>query len=312
MKSKTVILLVVAGVCGLVASYMTSRFLANQNEKVSVLVAKDKIAPWTQIKEPELQFDVEERPRNEVPKNTVFSPDAVKDQVLMKGLEKGDILVSDNIADKKAIGIEVNIPRGFRAVGVRTTQEANAGGFVLPGSKVDVIHTGRGSDKEVKGQMILQNVLVLAVDLMEKRPEDKAGMVPTTVTLLVTPEEATILAAAQNTGVITFSLRSKQDETRVVIDQPPPKPEPKVEQPKVEQPEPVVVAPPPPPPEPPAQVQKLTIFNGQSVTTTTWTTKNGETETSTERSGPEPLPPASFQPPAPPAAKDKEGGTGNK
>jgi len=301
MKSKTVILLVVAGVCGLVASYMTSRYLASQNEKVTVLVAKQKIAGYTQLKEVEQLFDLEERPRNEVPKDAVVSVDAAKDQVVSRTLERGDILAQGNIVDKNKLGIEVSIPPGFRAVGVRTTQEAVVGGFVLPGSHVDVIHTARGGNKdEVKGQMILQNILVLAVDQLDNRQEGRNAVVSTTVSLLVTPEEATVLASAQNTGIITFSLRSKQDDGTVATAEKPkakePEPEPQTEpKPEVKDPEQKVVG----------SKHTLTIINGQAVTKAQF---DGEAPPTIERTGPEPASRSSL-PPAPPAAKDNEAGS---
>ena len=60
MKSKTMILMVIAIVCGLGASYMTSRLLAERNEKVIVLVPKQKLSQWTHIKEPETMFEERE------------------------------------------------------------------------------------------------------------------------------------------------------------------------------------------------------------------------------------------------------------
>ena len=61
MKPKTMILMVVAVVCGLAASYMTSRLLADKGTPppvatVTVLVAKQKINAWTPIKNPEDLF----------------------------------------------------------------------------------------------------------------------------------------------------------------------------------------------------------------------------------------------------------------
>ena len=52
MKSKTLILLGVALVCGLAASYMTSRLLADRSEKVNVLIAKQKYAPGRRSRAP--------------------------------------------------------------------------------------------------------------------------------------------------------------------------------------------------------------------------------------------------------------------
>ena len=60
MKPKTLILMVVAVTCGLVASYMTSRLLADrgrESTKVAVLVAKKTISQGDLLKIPEELFE---------------------------------------------------------------------------------------------------------------------------------------------------------------------------------------------------------------------------------------------------------------
>jgi Flp pilus assembly protein CpaB len=305
MKSKTLVLLVVAGVCGLVASYMTSRFLASQNEKVTVWVTKQRLPAWSSIKGTDDQFEEQERPRNEVPRNTVTSLDSVRDNLLTKTLDKGEILVSDVCQERKNGGIEVNIQPGKRAVGVRTTQEAVAGGFVMPNSHVDVIHTARGGDKDVKGRTLLQNIHVLAVDLLDKRPEDRSGHVPATVTLEVFPEEAELLAAAQTSGTITFSLRALGDGQKVD-----PAPTPVVQAAPKE-----VVAEQPKPKEevktePAVEKTTLTIFQGTQTIRATYTTQNGEIQTTIERNQPDSnLPSGPFVPPTKEAGTPPSGST---
>jgi len=178
MKSKTMMLLGIAVVCGLAASYMTSRLLADRSEKVTVLVAKQRFAPWTPIKNAEEQFDQEERLKVEVPKSVVVKYEALKDHVLIKGLDKGEIVVAENLLSKDKGGLEVLLPQGKRAVAIRTTAEKVAGGFVLPGSRVDVYHTIRRGDREAESRVVLQNILVRAVDQQAMKPEDKPGVVP--------------------------------------------------------------------------------------------------------------------------------------
>ena len=70
MKSKTMILMVVAIGCGLAASYMTSRLLAEradskdqEQEKVTIVVAKQNLSMGTLIKDPERFVIGRERPR---------------------------------------------------------------------------------------------------------------------------------------------------------------------------------------------------------------------------------------------------------
>jgi hypothetical protein len=72
MKPKTMILMVVAIGCGLGASYMTSKLLAERGQQqgeqqVPVLVAKQKIQPWIPIKEPERLFRGEDVQRQRCP-----------------------------------------------------------------------------------------------------------------------------------------------------------------------------------------------------------------------------------------------------
>jgi pilus assembly protein CpaB len=288
MKSKTLILLVVAGVCGLVASYMTSRFLASQNEKVQVLVAKSKLGAGTFFKNPEDQFDLEERLKTDSPRNAIMSMDGLKDQILMKSLEKGEVLVTDYVKNKSEVGLEVVLPAGKRAVAVRTTQESVAGGFVMPGSHVDIIHTMRRGEREPDSRVVLQNILVRAVDLIERRPDDRSGVVPSTVTLEVTPEEALVLARVKDIGSITLSLRGLGDGALVNVE--PPKP--------VELPKPVVVAEANPGPRKP-ETKTVIIYNGSSWVRAIHAVQDGEVKTTVDRSGPGEVPPQT--PPPPPS-----------
>jgi pilus assembly protein CpaB len=295
MKSKTMILLLVAVVCGLGAAFMTSRLLADRNERVAILVAKQKFSPWTVIRNPEEQFELEERLRNEVPKNAVLKFEAVKDHLLIKGLDKGDPVVAENLLSKEKGGMEVMLPQGKRAVAVRTTAEKVAGGFVLPGSHVDVIHTLRRGDQQSESRVVLQNILVRAVDQQAMKPEDRPGLVPATVTLEVTPQQALVLARVADVGSVTLALRPTGDDLVQRFDSPaPPKP--------VEvKPPPVVKAAPPPPKkaEPPVDRKTLVIQNGSQWIRATYITRNGQMTTSIETNHADYVPPPPAVTPAP-------------
>jgi Flp pilus assembly protein CpaB len=296
MKSKTLILLTVAVVCGLAASYMTSRLLADRSEKISILIAKQKFGPWTPIKNPEDQFEFEERLKNEVPKNAVVKFESVKDHVIIKGMEKGDPVTMENLLSKEKGGLEVLLPQGKRAVAVRTTAEKVAGGFVLPGSRVDVIHTLRRNDKEAESHVVLQNILVRAVDQQSLKPEDKPGMVPATVTLEVTPQQALILTRVQDQGTITLALRSYGDDQLESFEPaaPPLPPPPPVVIVKKEEPKNNDVkapTPPPAPPEPVVERKYLSIQNGNHWMRATFETKDGQMRTYVDQSEQAALPP---------------------
>src|SRR5437667_10236014 len=90
MKPKTLILMVVAVGCGLAASYMTSRVIAERGnanadeEKVKVLVAKQNLAMGTLIKDPEKYFEEKAFTKGEEPKRALRDFGLLKDRMLNK------------------------------------------------------------------------------------------------------------------------------------------------------------------------------------------------------------------------------------
>ena len=103
---------------------------------------------------------------------------------------------------------------GMRAIGLKVTAESSGGGFVLPHSRVDLVHVVR-NEKETTSKIIMQNVLVLAVDQAAVKPEDKNSFIPQTVTVEVTPSQAEEIALAQDIGSIRLILRSFGDDERI-------------------------------------------------------------------------------------------------
>jgi hypothetical protein len=127
----------------------------------------------------------------------------------------------------------------------------------------------RGNIMDTK--IILEDILVRAVDLQPERQQDKPGSAPATVTLEVTPEDALVLTRALEAGSIRLALRPTLDNGK------------KSEQ----KPELVVAEPAPAPPAPapelpkpkPAQVSSLKIFNGNRVLSVNHVTQDGQTTT---------------------------------
>lgn len=279
MKSKTMILMGIAVVCGLGASYMTSRLLAERNETVTVYLPKQKYMPWTHIKDPQAMFEEKEIPKKDAPKSAVNSYDELKDRILLKSLPAGQPVVQEDLQPKDKASLDGLMPPGKRAIAIKTDATTTVGGFVLPGSHVDVLHASRFGD-HTEAKVVLQNLLVRAVDLQTVRPEDKAGVVPATVTLEVTPEEAVILAKVKDTGVITLALRPVGDSNvnllaaaplPAVLPAAPPaaKKEEKPAAPEEDRP----------------TRRTLTIFNGPQWIQANFVTHHGETNTEIQTGG---------------------------
>lgn len=215
MKSKTMVLVVVALVCGLGAAYMTSRLIAERNETVTVLVAKQKFGPWTLIKDPAAMFAQQEVPKGEAPKSAVLNLEDLKDRVLLRTLPTGQTVVMEDLQDKNKNSMETQLTPGMFAIDIKTDASSAVGGFVLPGSHVDVYHhSDHGGGP---AELVLQNILVRAVDLTNVRPDDKPGLVPTTVTLEVTREQALQIVQIKDSGTITLALRASGDTSVIPL-----------------------------------------------------------------------------------------------
>ena len=111
---------------------------------------------------------------------------------------------------------------GMRAMAIAVTVESAAGGFILPGDRVDVVLTaqketpsgaveGGGSGSKYSSATVMQNVKVLAIDQSTRVGDDAQAVVGATATLEVRPQDAVLLAQAKSEGELSLSLRSYAD-----------------------------------------------------------------------------------------------------
>ncbi|KQY89580.1 Flp pilus assembly protein CpaB [Brevundimonas sp. Root1423] len=110
---------------------------------------------------------------------------------------------------------------GMRAMAIRVTVETAAGGFILPGDRVDVLLTREttlgnlgASDSErtkFSSSTVMQNVKVLAIDQSTRAGDDEQAVVGATATLELGPRDAEALALAKSEGELSLVLRSYAD-----------------------------------------------------------------------------------------------------
>jgi pilus assembly protein CpaB len=214
MKPKTLIMMGIAVVCGLAASVLAHQLLAKNRDTIRVLVAKEKMQQWDVIKDPDVKFKEEEILVNDAPKGafTVERKEEVKGRTLRKNIEEGDKLTADDLLPKDKNSLESQLTPGKRAWAIKITQDSAVGGFVLPGSHVDVWHISReGGNRGNESKMVLENVLVRAIGMQPVRPEDRPGMIEATATLELSPDEIEELAKVQDVGHLRLSLRASGD-----------------------------------------------------------------------------------------------------
>ncbi|MDO9588938.1 MAG: Flp pilus assembly protein CpaB [Brevundimonas sp.] len=110
---------------------------------------------------------------------------------------------------------------GMRAMAIRVTVETAAGGFILPGDRVDVLLTREttlgnmgaqeGDRSKFASSTVMQNIKVLAIDQSTRAGDDEQAVVGATATLEVAPRDAEALSLAKSEGELSLVLRSYAD-----------------------------------------------------------------------------------------------------
>jgi pilus assembly protein CpaB len=149
-----------------------------------------------------------------VPINGAFTTvESLVGRVVLYPLAAGEPILERQLSSPGAAGgLTVKIPEGMRAISLRCDEVVCVAGFLLPGTRVDVLVTLRtSSTPEPVTSTVLQDVEVLAAgQKTQPDPDGKASTV-TAVTLLVKPEDAERVVLASTQGSLHFILRNGSD-----------------------------------------------------------------------------------------------------
>jgi pilus assembly protein CpaB len=115
-----------------------------------------------------------------------------------------------------AVGLSTHIPDGMRAISLRTDQVVGVAGFLLPGTRVDVLVTYHMPPENTPiTSTVLQDAQIIAAgQKMQPDPDGKVAPVDV-VTLLVNPMDAERVVLASAQGVVHFVLRNGSDHQHV-------------------------------------------------------------------------------------------------
>jgi pilus assembly protein CpaB len=141
-----------------------------------------------------------------------------KSQALGRGfvlpITKGEFILANKLAAENAgSGLPGLIPPGMRAVSVRVNEVVAVAGFVIPGTRVDVLLTGTPSgNNEQQTTTVLENVAVIAAGQQLERNSAGEPQSVSVITLLVSPEDAEKLTLASSKGRIQLIPRNPLDQ----------------------------------------------------------------------------------------------------
>lgn len=156
-----------------------------------------------------------EWPASAVPEGSFEDPKALLGRGLIASVVRHEPILPGKLAAKEAgSGLPPIIPAGKRAMSVRVNEVIGVAGYVLPGTRVDVVATQNPSNRaeDMMSKVVLSNVEVLTAGTrLEHDSKDGKPMQVTVVTLLVTPDEAERLTLASTEGKIQLALRNPLD-----------------------------------------------------------------------------------------------------
>jgi pilus assembly protein CpaB len=153
-----------------------------------------------------------------VPQGIFHRTKSVVGRGVVLPIAQGEFILPLKLAgENSGSGLPSTIPQGMRAVSVRVSDISSVGGFVQPGTRVDVLMTGSpGGSGEPQTITVLKNVAVLAngmnLDRSVLRGESQQNA--PIITLAVSPDDAQKLALATAQGRIQLALRNPMDTTQ--------------------------------------------------------------------------------------------------
>jgi pilus assembly protein CpaB len=154
-----------------------------------------------------------------VPKTAILDAKNAIGRGVISPLYAGEPIMDDRLAPfGSGGGLAATIKDGYRAIAVRVDQVVGVAGFVLPGMRVDLLasavppnSSSGGGNNNTQVRTILQNIEVLSAGTdIQKDAEGKPQQVQV-VNLLVTPEQAQVVALASNEARIQLVLRNPLD-----------------------------------------------------------------------------------------------------
>ncbi len=219
MKGKTP--LVVAGVLGLLAALLSYQVIDREQRMaregwrlVPVLVVNQDVMEGSTV-------SYENVARSTMPEQfvtpSVITPDQfdkVVGQRFTGPLQRGDLVLWNHFRSEDSFDrLSAIISRSTRAFSLDFSGPKGVAGWVNPSDHVDILGTFLDpKDGQMVSVTLLQNVVVLATDRTSGMSGSRPGLEGrkkeySTVTLMVLPEEAEMLALAVELGGLRLTLR---------------------------------------------------------------------------------------------------------
>jgi len=226
LKSKKVF--IIAIILGIITIVALNYYITDANsetptfapvELVSVVMAKATIHQHTRITEDMLIT-------KKIPSEAVHPEAILNIGEAAGGISRSDIMRDEQVLSSRVVtddiwaSLSYRVPEQYRAISIPMNEVSGVSGFISPNDKVDVLVTYDNEDINEMSTTytVIQNAIVMAVGKATRQRDDEETQLVNTITLLVTPGQAEVLAYATRNGYFHFTLRSPLDGGKAALD----------------------------------------------------------------------------------------------
>ena len=222
MRANTIIMIILAGIFGVLAVVLANIWLANQRSAMAqagniphdtIVVAAVPLKFGDTLSEDKLREIA--WPAGAVPTGAFKT---TKEALAGNGTRQALQAIGANepVLTTKITGpgqratLSAVLSEGMKAVSIRVNDVLGVAGFVFPGDRVDIlltrtVHGDQGADKSFV-DVLLQSVKVLAIDQVADESKDNPQVVKA-VTVEVSTKDAQKLTLAAGAGQLSLALR---------------------------------------------------------------------------------------------------------
>jgi pilus assembly protein CpaB len=206
MRAKSILLLMVALGCGMVAAVAVSKTIMERDSQpqaeanVEILVAIREIKTAHQIAADAVRL--EKWPRSKVPEGSITDLSMVEGKYARQGIFPGEPILIPKLADSNS-SLSTQIPAGHTLFNIVFDNN-----YIKPGDIVDIsgiFKCNRTKRTEVKS--VLREVQVFAINGISDREVDHKGGRSTVFQLLIKQNQSQALMLANNLGKLELNLR---------------------------------------------------------------------------------------------------------
>lgn len=217
MKPKTLVPLVIGLGVGFFAIKMgidmVKKAKGSQEDTLTVVVSAKPIEAAQRITDK--MISTRPAPKSLIPSDGFIDVDALVGRVTKMPVAAGVPITKAMLAPPGSEpGLAATIPPGFRAVSVKVNEESSVAGFIMTGSRVDVMTMDRSGDGTSRTALANVEVGAVGQSMSQLGPDGKVAKVSKTVTLFLRPEQVQTLnsALAKSRGNVRLAMRGHQDD----------------------------------------------------------------------------------------------------